>query len=153
MQTNVRLPSDQEMADRELSRVLKEFNDTKVDYPRDVCLHQLFEAQVLRTPDAVAVIFEGARLTYADLNQRANQLARHLQTLGVGPEVLVGVSLERSLEMVMALYGILKAGGAYVPLDPEYPRSVWPSCSRIRGFRFCWPRGICCPNCPRLRRK
>ncbi len=122
MQNNVRLPSDQKMADRELSRVLKEFNNTKVDYPRDVCLHQLFELQVLRTPDTVAVVFEGTRLTYADLNQRANQLARHLQTLGVGPEVLVGVSLERSLEMVIALYGILKAGGAYVPLDPEYPR-------------------------------
>ena len=122
MQNNVRLPSAQKMADMELLRVLREFNNTRADYPRDVCLHQLFEQQVLRTPDAVAVAFEGAHLTYSDLNRRANQLARHLQTLGVGPEVLVGVYMERSLDMVIALYGILKSGGAYVPLDPEYPR-------------------------------
>jgi amino acid adenylation domain-containing protein len=122
MQNNVWLPSDQKMADRELSRVLIEFNDTRADYPRDVCLQQLFELQVLRTPDAVAVAFERAHLTYSTLNQRANQLAHYLQTLGVGPELLVGVFMERSLDMVIALSGILKAGGAYVPLDPEYPR-------------------------------
>lgn len=110
------------MTDEEFYRVLVEFNDTKVDYPRDVCLHQLFEAQVLRTPDAIAVVFEGTQLTYSELNMRTNQLAHHLRALGVGPDVPVGVYMERSLEMVIALYGILKAGGAYVPLDPGYPR-------------------------------
>lgn len=115
-------PIVQRMEKNDLYRVLAQFNDTRVDYPGDVCLHQLFEAQVLRTPDAVAVEFEGKQLTYSELNQRANQLAHYLQTLGVRPEVLVGVFMERSLEMVIALYGILKAGGAYVPLDPEYPR-------------------------------
>jgi amino acid adenylation domain-containing protein len=92
-----------------------------VDYSQDQCIHQLFEAQVERTPDAVAVVFENQQLTYTELNCRANQLAHYLQTLGVGPEVLVGISVERSLEMIVGLLGILKAGGAYVPLDPDYP--------------------------------
>ena len=86
-----------------------------------VCIHQMFEAQVERTPDAIAVVFENQQLTYRQLNQRANQLAHYLHTLGVGPEVLVGICIERSLEMVVGLLGILKAGGAYVPLDPGYP--------------------------------
>jgi amino acid adenylation domain-containing protein len=85
------------------------------------CIHQLFEAQVDRTPDAVAVVFEHESLTYRQLNSRANSLAHHLQALGVGPDVLVGICLERSLEMVVGLLGILKVGGAYVPLDPAYP--------------------------------
>lgn len=105
----------------ERHQVLVEWNDTRVDYPPDRCLHELFEAQAARTPDAAAVVFEDRQLTYGELNRRANQLAHHLQGLGVGPDVLVGVCMERSLEMVTALYGILKAGGAYVPLDPEYP--------------------------------
>ncbi len=88
---------------------------------RDACLYQMFEAQVEQTPDAIAVIFENKQLTYRHLNQRANQLAHHLRTLGVGSEILVGICVERSLEMVVGLLGILKAGGAYVPLDPEYP--------------------------------
>jgi aspartate racemase len=103
-------------------QLLVEFNDTRTDYPKDKCLHQLFEEQVQRTPDSVAVVFEGQQLTYAQLNARANQLAHHLQTLGVGPEVPVAVCLERSLEMVIGLLGILKAGGAYLPLDPAYPK-------------------------------
>ncbi len=86
------------------------------------CLHRLFEAQVSRTPDAIAVTFEGRHLTYRELNQRANQLAHALQARGVGPDVLVGLCLERSLEMVVGILGVLKAGGAYVPLDPSYPR-------------------------------
>ena len=85
--------------------------------------HQLFEAQVARTPDHVAVVYEGSELTYAQLNARANQLARHLRGLGVGPDTLVGLYVDRSLEMLVGLYGILKAGGAYVPLDPTYPRA------------------------------
>ncbi len=105
----------------EKQQVLAEWNDTRVDYPAKGCIHQQFEAQVERTPDAVALRFEGETLTYLELNQRANQLAHHLRSLGVGPDVPVGVFMERSFEMVVALYGILKAGGAYVPIDPEYP--------------------------------
>jgi hypothetical protein len=109
------------MPDAELQQILYEFNDTATDYPSDKCIHHLFEEQVEQTPNAIAVIFEEQSLTYASLNQKANQLAHHLQTLGVKPEVLVGICLERSLEMVIGLLGILKAGGAYVPLDPAYP--------------------------------
>jgi amino acid adenylation domain-containing protein len=85
------------------------------------CVHELFEQQVERTPDSIAVVFNDQRVTYAELNQKANQLAHYLQKLGVGPEVLVGICVERSLIMVIGLLGILKAGGAYVPLDPAYP--------------------------------
>jgi amino acid adenylation domain-containing protein len=100
---------------------LHTWNQTQVDYSLDVCLHQWIEAQVERTPDAVAVSFEGQHLTYQVLNQKANQLAHYLQTLGVKPEVLVGICVDRSLEMAIGLLGILKAGGAYVPVDPSYP--------------------------------
>jgi amino acid adenylation domain-containing protein len=92
-----------------------------LDNFQDTCIHQLFEFQVERSPDAIAVIFEGKQLTYQDLNSQANELAHYLKTLGVGPEVLVAACVERSLEMVVGLLGILKAGGAYVPLDPHYP--------------------------------
>src|SRR5271166_5486518 len=106
----------------ERQRILVEWNDTQTDYPSDKCIHQLFEEQVERAPDAAAAVFEEERLTYRELNTRANRLARHLRTLGVGPEVVVGICVERSLEMIVGLLGILKAGGAYVPLDPEYPQ-------------------------------
>ncbi|MFB2838245.1 amino acid adenylation domain-containing protein, partial [Floridanema evergladense] len=101
---------------------LIEWNQTQTDYPVDKCLHQLFEQQVEKTPDAVAVIFEDQQLTYSQLNDRANQLAHYLRTLGVDADVPVGICVERSLEMVIGLLGILKAGGAYLPLDPEYPQ-------------------------------
>jgi amino acid adenylation domain-containing protein len=100
---------------------LVEWNDTPRDYPEDKCVHQLVESQVERAPDAVAVVFEDQQLTYGELNRRANQLAHYLKSLGVGREVLVGIYMERSVEMMVALLGILKAGGAYVPLDPLYP--------------------------------
>jgi amino acid adenylation domain-containing protein/non-ribosomal peptide synthase protein (TIGR01720 family) len=106
----------------EQQQLLVEWNNTQVDYPGDKCIHQLFEEQVERTPDAVAVVFEDQQLTYQQLNCRANQLAHCLQSLGVKPDVLVGLCVERSLSMVVGLLGILKAGGAYVPLDPEYPQ-------------------------------
>ncbi|MCC5659230.1 amino acid adenylation domain-containing protein [Nostoc sp. XA010] len=109
------------VSSEERHQLLVEWNKTEVEYPADKCVHQLFEAQVEQTPNATAVIFGDQRLTYAELNARANQLAYYLQILGVKPEVLVGLCVERSLEMVVALLGILKAGGAYVPLDPEYP--------------------------------
>jgi amino acid adenylation domain-containing protein len=110
------------LTDAERQQLLVEWNDTKTDYPQDLSIHQLFEAQAERTPDAIAVVFEHEQLTYGELNRRANQLAHYLRALGVGPEALVAVCLERSLEMVIGLLGILKAGGAYVPLDPAYPK-------------------------------
>ncbi|MEG4228700.1 amino acid adenylation domain-containing protein [Microcoleus sp. N9_B2] len=97
------------------------WNDTATDYPKDACIHQLFEEQVERSPDVIALVFEDEQLTYKELNQRANKLAHHLRNLGVTAEVMVGICVERSLEMVVGLLGILKAGGAYVPLDPAYP--------------------------------
>jgi amino acid adenylation domain-containing protein len=103
-------------------QLLFEFNQTQVDYPLDKCIHQVFEEQVEKTPDNIAIVFEDQQLTYAELNARANQLAHYLQDLGVSPEILVGIYLERSLEMIVALLGILKAGGAYLPLDPALPR-------------------------------
>ena len=110
------------LSETERHRLLRQWNDTKTVPPRDLCIHQLFEAQVERTPDAIAVVFEAEPLTYGELNRRANQLAHYLRGLGVGPDVLVAVCLERSLEVVVGLLGILKAGGAYVPLDPAYPK-------------------------------
>src|SRR5918992_707022 len=105
----------------EREQVVVEWNQTHAPYPKGRCLHELFEAQVEQTPAAIAAVFENEQLTYWELNHRANQLAHYLRQLGVGPEVLVSVFMERSLEMVIGLYGILKAGGAYVPIDPEYP--------------------------------
>ena len=107
----------------ELHQLLVEWNATKASYPQNKCIHELFEAQVEKTPDAMAVIFEEQELTYAQLNARANQLAHYLRSQGVGPDILVGICVERSLEMVIGLLGILKAGGAYVPLDPNYPKN------------------------------
>src|SRR5437868_6983802 len=109
------------LTEAELQQLLVERNATQIAYPEDSCLQQLIEDQVERTPDAVAVVYKGTQLTYRELNARANQLAHYLRQLGVGPEVLVGLCMERSLEMVVGLLGILKAGGAYVPLDPNYP--------------------------------
>jgi amino acid adenylation domain-containing protein len=109
------------LSEVERHQLLVEWNNTQAEYPQSMCLHQLFEAIVEQTPDAVAVVFEDSVLTYRQLNSRANQLAHHLQALGVGPEVLVGICVERSLDMLVGLLGILKAGGAYVPLDPAYP--------------------------------
>ncbi len=104
---------------------LKEWNSTAIEYQLPYCIHQLIEQQVERTPEQIAVLFdkelENQQLTYWELNQRANQLARHLQTVGVGPDVLVGICLERSLDMIVALLAVFKAGGAYLPLDISYP--------------------------------
>ena len=107
----------------ERHRLLVEWNNTAADYPQDKCIHELFEAQVEWTPDAMAVVFEGEHLTYRELNRRANQLAHYLRRLGVGSNTLVGICMECSLEMMVGLLGILKAGGAYVPLDPAYPQA------------------------------
>lgn len=106
----------------ERKRLLVELNETCADYPGDKSLARLFEEQVERTPDAVAVVDEHGQITYRELDRRANQLAHYLRRMGVGPEVLVGICTERSAEMVVNMLGILKAGGAYVPLDPLYPQ-------------------------------
>jgi amino acid adenylation domain-containing protein len=109
-------------ANNEPAQLFVDLNNTRVEFPRDKCIHQLIEEQVQRTPNATAVIFENKRLTYRELSERADDLAGALQKLGIGPEVPVGVCLERSLEMMVGLLGILKAGGCYVPLDPAYPK-------------------------------
>ncbi|MEH1847549.1 MAG: amino acid adenylation domain-containing protein, partial [Nostoc sp.] len=110
------------LTELERHQLLVEWNETACEYPTDKCIHQLFEEQVQRTPSSVAVVFENQQLTYQELNHRANQLAHYLLSLGVGKEVLVGICVERSIEMVVGILGILKAGGAYVPLDPAYPQ-------------------------------
>ncbi len=109
------------LTEAERRQMLVEWNNTATDFPREACIHELFEQQVEQRPYALAVTYEGEQLTYLDLNRRANQVARYLRKLGVGPDVLVGICTERSLEMVVGILGILKAGSAYLPLDPTYP--------------------------------
>jgi amino acid adenylation domain-containing protein len=106
----------------EEQQILLDWNDTDAAYPRDTCLHELFESISARSPQSIAVSFGGEQLTYRELNERSNQAAWYLRRLGVGPEVRVGICTEHSVEMVVGMLGILKAGGAYVPLDPDYPR-------------------------------
>ena len=110
------------LTEAERHQILVDWNDTVADYPKDKCIHQLFEEQVERSPDAIALECEDKQITYRELNQKANQLAHHLVGLGIGAEKLVGICIERSIEMVVGLLGILKAGGAYLPLDPAYPK-------------------------------
>src|SRR5262249_11455114 len=102
-------------------QLLWEWNQAAGEYRSEKRIHQLFEEQVGRAPEAVAVVCEDQQVNYRELNARANQLARYLKRVGVGPEVVVGIMLERSIEMVVGLLGILKAGGAFLPLDPTYP--------------------------------
>ncbi|CVI57331.1 non-ribosomal peptide synthetase [Agrobacterium deltaense] len=108
-------------AERQL--LLVEWNDTQINYPTDKCAHELFTARALQEPDAIAVVYQGKRLTYAELNRRANQVAHHLQSLGAKPESIVGLCVDRSDELIVSVLGILKAGAAYLPLDPSYPHS------------------------------
>ncbi|PLZ94164.1 non-ribosomal peptide synthetase [Fischerella muscicola CCMEE 5323] len=106
----------------EKQQLLVDWNDTKTEYPQNLCVHHLFEEQVERTPDAIAVVFNKETFTYRELNHRANQIAHSLHQLGVQPDVVVGICMERSPEMVIGILAILKAGGAYLPLDPAYPQ-------------------------------
>ncbi len=120
------------LSEAERHKILVEWNNTAARYPDDKCIHELFEEQVNKTPDAIAAELyrevnsslpkTKSQLTYSQLNKRANQLAHYLRSQGVGPEILVGIYMKRSLEMVVALLGILKAGGAYIPLDPGHPK-------------------------------
>ena len=105
----------------EQDQMLFEWNSTKTDFLHNKCIHQLFEMQVEKSPDTVAVVYEDDQLTYRELNEQSNQLAHYLRKQGVGPDVLVGICIERSIELIVSLLGILKAGGAYIPLDPSYP--------------------------------
>jgi amino acid adenylation domain-containing protein len=119
---NLRVSSLPLITSSERIQLLVDWNSTESDYPRDFCIHELFEAQVEKTPEAIAIEFDGKQLNFRELNAEANQLAHLLQKLGIGAEKPVGICVERSLEMVVGLLGILKAGGAYLPLDPAYPR-------------------------------
>src|SRR5262249_32705839 len=109
------------LSDREREQIVMEWNQTRISYPQDRCIHELFREQAERTPEQIALVCDGRRLSYRELNRRANQLGPYLQGLGVGPEAQVGLCLERSVEMIVAMMGVLKAGGAYLPLDPESP--------------------------------
>jgi amino acid adenylation domain-containing protein len=110
------------LTEAERRKLLVEWNDTRAEFPKDKCVHQLFDEQVERTPDALAVADDKRQFTYRELNERSSRLADRLRELGVGPDVCVGVCLERSVGLVVALLAVLKAGGAYVPFDPSYPR-------------------------------
>jgi amino acid adenylation domain-containing protein/non-ribosomal peptide synthase protein (TIGR01720 family) len=120
-QPDANLASLNFLSDADRQRLLVDWNNTGATYSLDYCLHELFEAQVQRTPGNTAVIYQNTKLTYTELNERANQLAQQLRSCGVGAETVVGVMMDRSLEMVIALLGVMKAGGAYLPLDPTYP--------------------------------
>ncbi|WP_196296886.1 AMP-binding protein, partial [Xanthomonas albilineans] len=109
------------LPEAERQQVLTQWNATAVDYPRDACVHELFEAQVARDPSAIALVQGEVSLTYGELNARANRLAHYLCALGLRPDNRVAICVRRSVEMVVALLAVLKAGGAYVPLDPAYP--------------------------------
>ncbi len=109
------------LSDRARQQLLVEFTKTQKSYPKDRCVHQLFEEQAERKPDSIAAVFENQKITYWELDDRANRLAHHLQNLGVEPEVIVGICLDRSLETIVGMLGVLKAGGAYLPIDPATP--------------------------------
>ena len=109
------------LTENEKKKVLYDFNDTYADYPREKTIHQLFEEQVERTPDNIALVFDDKKLTYKELNQKANSLANVLRNRGVKPDEIVGIMVNRSVEMIVGLLAILKAGGAYLPIEPEYP--------------------------------
>ncbi|NFC49158.1 non-ribosomal peptide synthetase, partial [Clostridium botulinum] len=110
------------LSEKDIKKILYEFNDTKVGYPKDKTIHELFEAQVERTPNNIAVVFQDKKLTYRELNERANSLAMVLRGNGVKTDSIVGIMVERSLEMIVGIMAILKAGGAYLPIDPNYPK-------------------------------
>ncbi len=121
--STIRISEIEILSDTEKDQLLHEFNDTAVEYPKDKCIHELFEEQVEQTPEAIALVFGEEELSYGELNARANQLAWKLrEDHRVGPDRIVGLLVNRSVEMIVGILGILKAGGAYMPIDPEYPR-------------------------------
>ncbi|MCM3738302.1 amino acid adenylation domain-containing protein [Bacillus cytotoxicus] len=121
--TKIKLKDIEILGESEKNKLIVEFNDTVTDYPREKVIHELFEEQVNKVPDNIAVVFESKKLTYRELNDRSNSLARVLREKGVGPDVIVGIITERSIEVIVGIMAILKAGGAYLPIDLEYPQS------------------------------
>jgi amino acid adenylation domain-containing protein/non-ribosomal peptide synthase protein (TIGR01720 family) len=121
---NIAISQLEILSDIERQKLLIQFNQTKADYEREKCIHQLFEEQVEKTPDAVAVVFENEEITYKELNLKANQLAHYLQQSGVKPEAIVGICVERNIKFIISLLAVLKAGGAYLPLDPTLPQEA-----------------------------
>ncbi len=119
---NIKLSEIEILTEKEKHQILYEFNDTKAEYPKDKTIQELFEEQVEKTPDNIAVVFEDKKLTYKELNEKANSLARLLRSKGVQPDTIIGIMVERSLEMIIGIMGILKAGGAYLPIDSNYPK-------------------------------
>lgn len=124
------------LSDAERQSVLYDWNDTAKEFPADLCIHQSFEAQVAATPDAEAIAFEGENLTYAELNARANSLAHLLRDKGVGPDVIVGLHLQRSTALLIGALAIMKAGGAYLPMDPAYPADRTAHYIKDSGTKF-----------------
>ncbi|MET3658071.1 non-ribosomal peptide synthetase [Sporosarcina psychrophila] len=124
------------LSNKERQRLI-EFNQTTVPFQNNKCLHEIFEEQVLRTPDNIAVIFDNNELTYRELDLRANKLANFLTTRGVGPDKIVGICIERSIELIVGLLGILKAGGAFLPLDPEMPNTRLKQIINNAGCEIC----------------
>ncbi|MCG8620153.1 MAG: amino acid adenylation domain-containing protein, partial [Desulfobacterales bacterium] len=135
----------------ETHQLLTRWNETQREYPRDKCLHHLFEARALATPDAQALVFDNQVLTYGALNARANQLGHYLKRRGVGPETLVGICAERSMDMIVGMLGILKAGGAYVPIDPEYPPGRKAFILEDTGAGLLLTQERLCPDLPESR--
>ena len=125
------------ISEGEKKQLLVDFNDTGVDYPRDKCIHELFAEQVVINPDKTAVVFGELELRYQELYEKSRKLALYLQSLGVKPDSLVGLCVDRSLDMIVGLLGILQAGGAYVPLDPDYPAGAWLICCKTVRQRSC----------------
>ncbi len=124
------------LSDSETNQLIA-YNQTAAEYPTEKTIHQFLEEQAERTPDQTAVVYEDSRLTYRELNEKANQLARTLQSEGVQPDQPVGIMAERSLDMIVGIFGILKVGGAYVPIDPAIPRNGFDTYWRIR-IRSCY---------------
>jgi non-ribosomal peptide synthetase component F len=119
--SNIELGRVSLLSDSERKRLIEDFNQTACEYPADLCVFQLVEQQAVKTPDAIALVFEGRELSYRELNERANQLAHKLSSLGVSADSLVGLCVDRTEQLVIGALAIQKAGGAYVPLDPSYP--------------------------------
>jgi non-ribosomal peptide synthetase component F len=124
------------LSDGERAQIVVEWNDTERELPPGRLVHELFEAQAMRSPDRVALVFEGSQMTYGELDARANRLANYLSGRGVRPETAVGICMERSCEMVVAVLGVLKAGGLYVPLDPSHPRDRLKLILQNAGIRL-----------------
>ena len=119
---NIRIRNIKLLSKKEEKQILEEFNNTEAEYPKDKTIHELFEEQVEKTPDNIAVVFEDKKMTYKELNEKSNSLARVLREKGVKADSIVGIMVERSIEMIIGIMGILKAGGAYLPIDPSYPK-------------------------------